>query len=359
MDKFLGTTAAGFILFLSLFVNDLKAVKFTEANEAIFIESENKYPSKIFDAEEFLDFLDDENQSAKLESKPIIELDLSNDSSLNSSDIKKILTYFKKRNIKVNYLNISNTNIDEDVLAALDYLLTNASFKQLDISGTGIAQCSEDFPRKQKVIFIDKSTLETSRGSLEDVFGKDVIGRHISYYETTKSFTKIWNKEKFEGLNLRRVTTIMPDKDNELTSEMAEDFLNSQHSLINLRTLSFEKQNIDDSFIKALCNNKTFSRIMNLDLTGNPGVTDSSLDLISGSNIIGSIRDLPQTSGRYNLPSSEIYITVKGTGISFDSIRKYKEAPQNNDFSITYLHPFYNTPTADPVTGAIKWLQFR
>lgn len=353
MIRFLTPTFIGFFSLLMVFLGDLKAMEFTEATEEILIESKNRYPNKIFNAEDFLNEVD--NIDSLLQ-KPTVELDLSNDASLNSRDVSKILRYFKKRSIALNFLNISNTNIDESIFDEYNWLVSNPNFKYLDISGTLAAQSTDDFSKNENIIFIGKNMLERLNGEVEKAFGKEVIDRHTRYYDTTKSFTQAWEEGKFEGLNLRRVMALFPDKDNEFTDDMKERFLNS-HSLINLRTLNLKKQGIDDVFIRKLSENKTFARIININLNDNEKITENSLKTISESGVIGSIRDLPQMSSRYDRPSVELRITTERcTNIPVEIIKKYDNVPQNTKFSITYLHPFDGTQTAEPVNNGIKWL---
>ncbi len=105
-----------------------------------------------------------------------------------------------------------------------------------------------------------------------------------------------------------------------------------------------------------ICRNPSFSRVIKLDLSGNKKLTDETLSLISGSEFLGNIRDLPQISSRYGIPSSEIHINVKGTSISPQAISQFNRTPQVFDFPIRYLHPTTEKETFEPVKG-IKWLQ--
>ena len=167
-------------IFLLLFANRLQAMNFIEKEEEIFIESKDKYPKKIFDTQEFLKEID---EIENLWKKPTIALDLSNDDSLNFMDVETILSYLSRRNIKVNFLNLSHTNVDNHIFEDYDSLISNQDFKYLDISDTPAAESTEDFSKKQKIIFIKKSLFNNIRKELEDAFGKEVIERHKTYYE--------------------------------------------------------------------------------------------------------------------------------------------------------------------------------
>ena len=69
-------------------------------------------------------------------------------------------------------------------------------------------------------------------------------------------------------------------------------------------------QNITDDFIKIFCENKIFSKIINLNLSDN-NITKKSIEFILESNYIGSIRDFHQTSARHGVASSQVQIRVE------------------------------------------------
>ncbi len=323
------------VLFLAVLLDDLKAMNFIETEKEFLIESINKYPKKIFNARDFLDEVD---KIDNVFQKSAVELDLSNDVSLNCHDVTIILSYFNRRNIKVNFLNISSTNITQKIFYDYDSLISNPDFKYLDISDTLAAETEEDFSKKPKIIFIKENLLKNLKKKLQKTFGKEVISRHKRYYEKTKSFTRAWEEGKFEGSNVQRVTFLFPDKENEFTDEAKEEFLNSS-SLINLKKLNLKNQGIDDDFIKKLCKNITFSKIEFIDLHNNEKVTEKSLKFISESKILGSVRELPQINSRYKCHFSEIFINIKGTSIPQTILEKYQNEPQNKDFSIRFLSP--------------------
>lgn len=177
-------------------------------------------------------------------------------------------------------------------------------------------------------------------------------------YGSSMSYDEAWNLGgNFDGPRLRNVVHLYPSSDNQLDISM-QDSLASSKALINVKVLDLSHQDIDDNFIERLCKNRTFSRVINLDLSGNPKITDKSLELISISDIIGSIRDLPQISGKYGIPSSEIYIYTQDTSINSKTIKEYQEAPKRFDFSIRYLN-LNGQRTASSVSDSIKWLQCR
>lgn len=175
----------------------------------------------------------------------------------------------------------------------------------------------------------------------------------------SSSYEEAWDAvEGFNKSTLRNVSTLSPNDDNQLRdNNQMRNALSQSTALVSLKVLNLHNQGIDDAFIKKLCNNSTFSRVIRFNLSGNPEITEKSLEFLSNSDIIGSIRDLPQLSGSYGKPSSEIYIETQNTGISLETIKKYQAKPTRFDFSIRYLHPFTNKRTAEPVSDSIKWLQ--
>lgn len=71
---------------------------------------------------------------------------------------------------------------------------------------------------------------------------------------------------------------------------------------------------VDDFFVAALCAHPKSVRICNLDLS-NTAVTDKSLELILGSRVIGTVRDLPSQLTRYERLGNQIYVKTQGTQI--------------------------------------------
>src|SRR3546814_769732 len=110
------------------------------------------------------------------------------------------------------------------------------------------------------------------------------------------TFAETWQEDRFNGRGLARVIKLYPASDlskaDPLTLEQKEALVKSR-TLENLKTLDLRNQGVDDYFINALCQNPTFSRVINIRLSGNPAITRDSLEVIWTSLIIGRIRDLP------------------------------------------------------------------
>lgn len=170
------------------------------------------------------------------------------------------------------------------------------------------------------------------------------------------SYDEAWIEGKFDAKSLSNVWQLYPEEGTSLNEDRQEALAQSRH-LHRLKTLNLRCQNIDDKFIQRISSNQTFSRIINLNLSYNHQITDKSLEYILDSDYLGSIRDLPQISGHYGLPSSEIYITTEGTGITTESVKKYQNNPRFN-FCIDYINPVTDKRSAASNQGAIKWLQF-
>lgn len=171
----------------------------------------------------------------------------------------------------------------------------------------------------------------------------------------TVDYETAWAEEKFSGKTLQNVSHLVSN--GIVLNENQKDFLIDSTALTNLRILDLSNQDIGNDFIKQMCGNPTFSRLTKMDLSGNPRLTGDALEYISESVCIGSIRDLPQISSRYEIASSEIYFDVRDTGIESEIIKKYNSAPQNMNFFIRYLHPATGKVTFPPANHAIKWLQ--
>lgn len=163
---------------------DFTAMDFKETPNEILIASKNKYPKKIFDAKEFISEV---GAIDSLSQKPMVGLDLLNDASLNSMDVRNILCYLNKRDIKLSFLNLSNTNVDEHIFPRCYSLISNPDFKYLNIANTTIVEMQEGLAKEEKIIFIGKNHLKIlKRKDLKKVFVKEAIERHERYYETTK-----------------------------------------------------------------------------------------------------------------------------------------------------------------------------
>lgn len=108
----------------------------------------------------------------------------------------------------------------------------------------------------------------------------------------------------------------------------------------HVHTLDLSGQEIDDSFIEKLACNTSLGRLMNLDLSNNPDVTDKALEYIRSSTVFGSVRDLPQVSARYGGPSTTVCVKRKNTAASKTAINPVFY------FGIDYV---------DPITGRITF----
>jgi len=180
-------------------------------------------------------------------------------------------------------------------------------------------------------------------------------------FETHASLRSIsledaWKEGKFNGRSLRNVSEIRVENEFNLTPEQKTAFLKSSN-LTGLKTIELRGQDIDDTFVEAMCKKPTFSRLITIDLSDNDKITDKSVEAIIKSTIIGRIRDLPQISGRYGLPSSEVYLLVSGTRVNEQTKNKLLKKPSRFDFDIHYLNPITNKKSSASVQGAIKWVQ--
>jgi len=173
------------------------------------------------------------------------------------------------------------------------------------------------------------------------------------YHSRLADYDTAWREGKFSGQTLRDVERLTPS--GKLNDSM-KMFLADSLTLKNLRILDLSNQGINDDFIEQISNNPTFSRVMKIDLTGNPDITSKALEYISDSPFLGSVRDLPQVSARYGVYSSEIRVVATGTDIASEVIKVYNEKPQNCNFLIHYLNPVTEQPLCKPAVKAIKWL---
>lgn len=176
----------------------------------------------------------------------------------------------------------------------------------------------------------------------------------FSMYENV-DFDQIREEGGFEGHCLSKVATIFPSEET-LEAEEIDALFNSPHAA-NIKTLNLRGQIlVNDLKVAQLCNNRAFARIINLDLR-DTGITLAALDSILESNTLGSIRDLPQMSGRYGCPSSTIYVSTNLVDLTPDIIGQYNRGNRKkNDFTIYYKHPANGIATAPTVTG-IKMLE--
>ena len=106
---------------------------------------------------------------------------------------------------------------------------------------------------------------------------------------------------------------------------------------------------VNDSFIKDLSESKNSESLLNIDLSGT-SVTEESLKYILGSKVLGTRRDLPQISGRYDMPAAEIYLKLN------DNIDTSKFKRPADGFKLRYMR-VDGLQTAPDATG-IKMLNF-
>ncbi len=132
-----------------------------------------------------------------------------------------------------------------------------------------------------------------------------------------------------------------------LTVDEKEALLTSSY-LNHIHTLDLSGQEIDDSFIEKLASNTSLSRLMTIDLSNNPSITDTALDYIRSSSVFGSVRDLPQVSARYGGPSTTVRIKRKNTGVTKTSV------DPEFYFGIDYIHPITGRKTFDHADQGIK-----
>ena len=170
-------------------------------------------------------------------------------------------------------------------------------------------------------------------------------------YFRTATFDEIREEGGFKSASLSTVFRVEPSGD-PLSDEEKRDLLDSE-SLLNVHSMDLRNQNIDDGFIEKFCKNKTYSRLINLDVSDNQGITNASVQHILTSPVLGSIRDLPQISGRFGVPSSVIYLTARNT------LCHPKEG--RGDFykylkgvSVKYIHPVTGLETSETVDYAVR-----
>jgi hypothetical protein len=172
--------------------------------------------------------------------------------------------------------------------------------------------------------------------------------------ERILNYDEAWEEGRFNSKSLKDVVELYPMPDNVLNEYQKECLIKSK-TLTHLKILDLNRQKIDDSFIESICNNPTFSRIIELDLSYNPEVTNLSLKHIQESETLGSIRESPQISGTYGSAFSDIDVRIEGTSIKSEIVNYYQENPRF-DFLIKYLDPITDHRTAPSVEQSIKWL---
>lgn len=144
----------------------------------------------------------------------------------------------------------------------------------------------------------------------------------------------------FKVRALERVGKIIPAAP-PLTLQEKEELVTSK-SLKNLYALNLQAQEIDDEFVEKLSKNPCFSRLNRLDLSKNEKVTDQSLKYLRQGKI-GSLRHLPQISGKYDICATEVKLIARNTAITDKS--PHKEGfflEEEFNFEIRYANPKTN-----------------
>ena len=135
--------------------------------------------------------------------------------------------------------------------------------------------------------------------------------------------------------------------------------------LTKLHTLNLSGQNIDDDFVRALCETKynpdrspsnSYRRIIHLNLSRNPLITMRSIDFLLESPVLGSLRDLPQISGRFGCPATTLYVQAKETGISPPSPEEKHFIKHRFNFDIEYRNPITEKQSDTPAIG-VKFVE--
>ena len=186
------------------------------------------------------------------------------------------------------------------------------------------------------------------------------ISCHACYFQSA-TYEDIRRFGGFHSSFLDRVSSIEPASvDDDLTEGEKEGLLTSE-KLGKVTALYLPQQGLNDEFIRRLCENPSLKRLVRLDISGNPAITNASLDSLLNSDI-GSLRDLPQVSGRYGIPSCTIYVDAERTGI-ISAVESQEDVAGNViirkrfDFAISYRHPATGIPTYHDVDGAVKFVE--
>lgn len=173
------------ILNLKNFYHTIKLIKETNEqcniltqktlNDQFIFKTKLKYPDIIFNSNNFIKVL----QNYISDIKTTIGIDLSNDESINNKDIFEILTFLKSSNIRLSFLNLSNTGIDNGYF--IKYLVNSDDFHCLNIVGTPLEMTNEKF--HSKVIFISKNNLWKENACKVKKYSQQDLERHEFYYK--------------------------------------------------------------------------------------------------------------------------------------------------------------------------------
>ena len=138
--------------------------------------------------------------------------------------------------------------------------------------------------------------------------------------------------------------------------QKVEDF--ASIDLTGKRSLNLSNRGLKDEDILRLSQNESSGRVININLSQNPSLTAKSIEYISKSDYLGSIRDLPQISDSCGLPSATIYVRIQNTNIPKEQVRKYDTVQGGKKyFNINYIHPITGYQISEPVDYGIKFVE--
>ena len=116
-------------------------------------------------------------------------------------------------------------------------------------------------------------------------------------------------------------TVIYFDKNFEMDAEQKDLFLNYEFkSLIHL---DLSNQDIDDDFVKKLCDGDNLRKIKNINFS-NTSITKKTIKYLLRNDNVCCKGDM-RISGKYGRPIVEIDINVSGTNITKKDIDYYSE----------------------------------
>jgi hypothetical protein len=115
-------------------------------------------------------------------------------------------------------------------------------------------------------------------------------------------------------------------------------------------------KNINDDELKIILSNPIYSRIRVINLSGNPKITNDSIDFILNDLVLGSLREAPEISGKFGCASSTIIVNAHGTQICNDDGKWEKFEKHIFEFEINYTHPLTGKNTARKTDG-VKFVE--
>lgn len=171
---------------------------------------------------------------------------------------------------------------------------------------------------------------------------------HSSSYFRDLDYNDVRKEGGFSSEKMANVCYI-ESSGTKLTDEEKKALLTSNH-LHHLHTLDLSGQDLNDDFIEQLSRNQSLSRLITLDLSNNPSITDTALDHILNSTVLGSVRDLQQVSARYGGPSTTVRVKCKNTNIKKTAIDPVFY------FTVNYIHPVTGKILSEPTDQGIKFI---